>query len=498
MCNTYLPLCQLLHSVDGIFDVLAAATGASVHQIRLITCLIISYPLGNIFVRLPPKYKHYFSIFVTFIYFFPILHLYVAFAELLADILATYVIAKNWRSSSKTPWFIFFMIMSHLMVHHVIRVVWNTDADGAIDITGSQMVLTMKLTMFAWNVLDGTRPSEDLDKWQMEKRISTFPSLLEFLGFATLFPKHAHWSLLSTMHNTPTSSKAQLSNGWQLKPKSSRQIPPAANATRIKNGSRLVFPRHLREFSLLQPFGFLERSKYYAVWSLTEGACIITGLGISGMDPVTKQIQWEGAANVDILNLEFAPNFKIILDSWNMKTNVWLRECVYKRVTPKGKKPGFRSSMMTFGTSALWHGISPGYYLSFFTAGFLTTLARITRRTVRPLFLSPRHTTLKRVYDIAGTVFSIFVLNYIVVPFMTLTLSDSLIGWTRVAFYGHFLIWGGLVFFYTGGGKFFRLLETKMKEREIKRNAVAAGLTPKMEGNFMIPPPLDEVIPPPK
>ncbi|KAH8830963.1 hypothetical protein DL96DRAFT_1679214 [Flagelloscypha sp. PMI_526] len=137
--------------------------------------------------------------------------------------------------------------------------------------------------------------------------------------------------------------------------------------------------------------------------------------------PVTKQIQQEGAANVDILNLEFAPNFKIILDSWNMKTNVWLRECVYKRVTPKGKKPGFRSSMMTFGTSALW-----------------------------------------RVYDITGTVFSIFVLNYIVVPFMTLTLSefphrlDASPLSMAISLSG-----AALVFFYTGGGKFFRLLERR-------------------------------------
>jgi len=54
------------------------------------------------------------------------------------------------------------------------------------------------------------------------------------------------------------------------------------------------------------------------------------------------------------MEIEFPSNFKVLLDSWNMKTNVWLRECVYKRVTPKGKKPGFSSSMITFFTSAFW------------------------------------------------------------------------------------------------------------------------------------------------
>jgi hypothetical protein len=57
---------------------------------------------------------------------------------------------------------------------------------------------------------------------------------------------------------------------------------------------------------------------------------------------------------VKVLEIEFPSNFKVLLDSWNMKTNVWLRECVYKRVTPKGEKPGFRSSMITFFTSAFW------------------------------------------------------------------------------------------------------------------------------------------------
>jgi lysophospholipid acyltransferase len=46
------------------------------------------------------------------------------------------------------------------------------------------MVLTIKLTMFAWNAYDATRPTADLDKWQLEKRIATFPSLVEFFGFA--------------------------------------------------------------------------------------------------------------------------------------------------------------------------------------------------------------------------------------------------------------------------------------------------------------------------
>lgn len=110
-----------------------------------------------------------------------------------------------------------------------------------------------------------------------------------------------------------------------------------------------------------------------------QGASIQTGLGFSGFSASGSSL-WEGAANVNVFSIEFAPSVKVLLDSWNMKTNVWLRECMYKRVTPKGKKAGFRSSMLTFLTSAVWVRL---YFISRCLLKFTTllvTLARCLRR----------------------------------------------------------------------------------------------------------------------
>ena len=89
-----------------------------------------------------------------------------------------------------------------------------------------------------------------------------------------------------------------------------------------------------------------------------------------GYNPVTTR--YDASRNVRIRDIELAPNFKILFDSWNMNTNVWsvglisvrrcfcadevrrLRECIYKRVAREGKKPGFKSTQITFITSALW------------------------------------------------------------------------------------------------------------------------------------------------
>ncbi len=66
---------------------------------------------------------------------------------------------------------------------------------------------------------------------------------------------------------------------------------------------------------------------------------------------------WTSAANVVPSAIEIPSNFKVLLDSWNMKINVWLPECVYKRVTPKGKKPGFAPSVLRTRFDFLGFGI---------------------------------------------------------------------------------------------------------------------------------------------
>ena len=52
-----------------------------------------------------------------------------------------------------------FMFLLTVHCSHVIRVVYGLSYE-TIEVTGPQMVLTMKLTTFAWNVYDGRRPQE--------------------------------------------------------------------------------------------------------------------------------------------------------------------------------------------------------------------------------------------------------------------------------------------------------------------------------------------------
>ena len=121
--------------------------------------------------------------------------------------------------------------------------------------------------------------------------------------------------------------------------------------------------------------------------------------------------------------------------------------------------------MATFVTSAFWHGVEPGYYLAFFTAGLLSSIGKSFRHFVRPFFLptalapgSPVPTTSlpKRVYDAAGWFLVQITLNYTVAAFLLLKLDKCLFAWSRLNWYAHIMIFVAIAFFQAGGRRYLR------------------------------------------
>lgn len=211
---------------------------------------------------------------------------------------------------------------------------------------------------------------------------------------------------------------------------------------------------------------------------------IASGLGY---DPLTSS--WTRGRNVQIRAIETAESFKVLLDSWNCGTNYWLRECVYKRLARQGRKPGFKSTMATFVTSAFWHGFNPTYYITFLLGGFVQSLGRKVRTNVRPFFLAANYpllsgsektaaerTPLKRVYNFFSWLSVQLVLNFIVAPFMLLSVVPALEAWWRVSFYGLFMTFVPLGLFSLGLGKRLRKMQ--------KARAEKAGVNPETVEKF--------------
>jgi lysophospholipid acyltransferase len=402
---------------------LASLTGASVDErtlnhmpclpfTLLISCLVkllfiflLSYPLSGLLKRIPdskPWQKNIYSITISMVYLVGILDLWSGFWNLVFGAIAAYTIAATIVDPIM-PWVGFAVLMGHMSVSHLYR--QSVNQIGVIDITGAQMVLVMKLTAFCWNVHDGRMKDEDLTDFQRERAIRQLPGLLDYAGFVLFFPSlmagpafdyvdYAKY-ITTSMFDLPPGTDPAKAPPTRKK----RRIPRSGTPAMLKMATGLIWVLAFlllagkinNDFMLsdeflsygiftrifwLYLFGFTTRTKYYGVWNLTEGSCILAGIGYAGIDPQTGRANWDRLVNIKPFGVEFAQNTRAYLGSWNINTNNWLRNYIYLRVTPKGKKPGFRSTLATFLTSAFWHGFYPGYYLTFVMGALLQNIAQ--------------------------------------------------------------------------------------------------------------------------
>ncbi|KIM95007.1 hypothetical protein OIDMADRAFT_134806 [Oidiodendron maius Zn] len=457
----------MLPYINAPFEYVAGILGASPDELKLIFSFILSYPLAGLLKRVPdrrPELKNLLIIGVSLFYLVGLFDLWSGARSLAISSVAAYCIAA-YIQGPFMPWISFVFQMGFLSINQLTRQFLNDP--GVIDVTGAQMVLVMKLTTFCWNVADGRLPDKDLSDFQRERAIKQLPGIVDFAGYVLFFPSlfagptfdyvdYRRW-IETTLFEVP----AGVDPSRKPKTRKQRKIPRSGTpaAWKAATGAFWVFvylqlsanyyPQYLsgdeymkygflRRIFILHMLGFTTRTKYYGVWALTEGACILSGLGFKGVDPETGKVSWDRLMNVNPWGVEMAQNTRAYLGNWNINTNNWLRNYVYLRVTPRGKKPGFRASMATFITSAFWHGFYPGYYLSFVLASFVQTVAKNLRRYIRPFFLDPKTsqpTSYKIYYDIASYLTTQLTFSFVVCPFVTLTLSASLLVWSRVYFY---------------------------------------------------------------
>ncbi|KAI4181048.1 MAG: hypothetical protein L6R41_006849 [Letrouitia leprolyta] len=457
----------MLPFINIPFEYVASLVGASVDELKLIFSFLISYPLAGLLKRIPdvkPHQKNLFIIFVSLFYLIGLFDLWAGVRTLLVSSAGAYIIAK-YVDGSFMPWIAFVFLMGHMSISHIYRQFANTP--DKVDITGAQMVLVMKLTGFCWNVYDGRLKQDDLADFQKDRAILQLPGLLDFAGFVLFFPSlfagpsfdfvdYRRW-IETTMFELPKGADPKTAPRTRGQRKIPRSGTPATTKAMIGllwillflkfsswyNTSLVISDTYktyniLRRIWILEMLGFSTRMKYYGVWYLTEGACILSGLGYKGMDPKTGRHKWNRLENVNPWGIETAQNSRAYLENWNKNTNNWLRNYMYLRVTPKGKKPGFRAILATFITSAFWHGFYPGYYLSFLLAAFIQTVAKNFRRYVRPFFLTPdgqKPSRYKIYYDILSYLTTQTAFCFTTAPFVLLTLPASVLVWSRVYFY---------------------------------------------------------------
>ncbi|XP_064151080.1 lysophospholipid acyltransferase 2 isoform X4 [Loxodonta africana] len=157
------------------------------------------------------------------------------------------------------------------------------------------------------------------------------------------------------------------------------------------------------------------RPKYYFAWTLADAINNAAGFGFRGYDK-NGMARWDLISNLRIQQIEMSTSFKMFLDNWNIQTALWLKRVCYERAS-------FSPTIQTFILSAIWHGVYPGYYLTFLTGVLMTLAARAMRNNVRHYFIEPPQ--LKLFYDVITWIVTQIAISYTVVPFVLLSIKPS-------------------------------------------------------------------------
>ncbi|XP_066572321.1 lysophospholipid acyltransferase 2 [Amia ocellicauda] len=314
------------------------------------------------------------------------------------------------------------------------------------DFTGPMMIITQKITSLAFEIHDGmARKEEQLTPSQRSLAVRSMPSLLEYLSYNCNFmgilagPTCSYKDYITFIEGTAYYPQHLETNGKENgKYKQSDPSPKmdVIHKLSVCAISLLVFLTISRRFTVVHniddafiastPFYaqvvylylsmLATRPKYYFVWTLADAINNAAGFGFNGYNKDGTP-RWDLISNLRILDIEFATSFKMFLDNWNIQTALWLKRVCYERCP-------YNPTAATFLLSAMWHGVYPGYYITFLTGILMTLAARAIRHNVRQYFLaSSKH---KLVYDVmtwAGTQVAI---SYTVVPFVLLSVQPSL------------------------------------------------------------------------
>lgn len=437
---------------------LSEAIGFDEETLSYTLGMFLCYPLGFIMAMLPyGKIRHLFSFLLgAFLLQFTIGKQWIHHMITSLVCYAMFLVFPTKMNKTIVPVFLMaYCTAGHLHRQFVNYLGWD------LDFTGSQMVLTMKLYAFAFNLYDGEQNAKGKGDRAAKKcagvAIEKLPGILEFLGysfnFATILAGPAYE--YKVYADACDGSKLFDKDGKPLG-KTSNILPTlkpflgslfCLGAFVIGNGMFPLLdpndpqnnlPVVVTEEFLMKPWIhrycytwvalFFIRQKYYFAWKNAEGASNIWYAGFEGFDKDGKEIGWEHSNNVDIFDFETAPDVKTLSAAWNKKTANWLGRYVYMRTGG--------SLVATYGLSAFWHGFYPGYYFFFLSVPALTIVERMAKKKVGSRFKPGKWTP----YGIFTILATSFLVEYMVIPFQLLAFDWALLAWKSHYFIGHILV----------------------------------------------------------
>ncbi|XP_043528844.1 lysophospholipid acyltransferase 5 [Frieseomelitta varia] len=377
-----------------------------------------------------------------------------------ATVYVTYRVLKRLGGSSLSVIIIFIFNMAYLLCGYYMT---STD-DYDIKWTMPQCVLALRLIGLSFNLLDGQKSEEKLSASQKQVALKEQPTFLEIAAF-TYFPGsflvgpqfsmkryldyvHGRYTLIDKDSN---SVKEEIELHDCIIPGISRMFLGFIYLICYQLGTSYIPNQYLlstefqeqtffKRLFIIGFWGHVNLYKYISCWLLAEGVCTIFGLTYNGKNKDGRPL-WNGCENVKLLKFETASHFNDYILSFNINTNTWCAEYIYKRLKFLGSK--IYSQFFTLVFLAVWHGFHSGYYLCFFLEFVITfaekDLTQILTKQQKLQSLLKNHPALQILTRILMMMHTFVFMGYSLICFIFLSYSRYTHVYSSVYYCGHII-----------------------------------------------------------
>ncbi|XP_022668727.1 lysophospholipid acyltransferase 5-like [Varroa jacobsoni] len=356
----------------------ASVLGCTPAALRLLIGVLLGYPLAVVYRwyvhKLVPNAQHiFFTVtglaLIIFNYRWDSLHS-------LTNIVVVYVFMRMAGRTLAGLAATFIFSLGYLLMGYLFTATDNYD----IKWTMPHCILCLRLIGVAFDYYDGG--AKDLSKLPPDLQATALdkvPSPLEMLGHSYYFggcmvgPQFSMRRYQDFVQGTLwPSQKTEIANSVSYS--MSRLIMGLIMMAFYQIGAIYVNDKvilseeYLTQWSwcarwlFLGLFGTITLHKYVACWLMAEGSCALSGLSYNGRNAHGIN-QWNGLQNIWVWRFEMTTNFDGFIRAFNINTNKWVAQYIYKRLKFLGNKNV--SHIVALGFLALWHGFHMGYYICF-------------------------------------------------------------------------------------------------------------------------------------
>ena len=372
---------------DEISESLSKIIGAPGNQISLIITMLCIIPFSflNYFIHGKNKRLLY-SLILGFFFQYSIYKLNTI--HILISAIITYLFIKYF-GRKYSAFYVFIGSLIYLSYLHIKRMFREFEGWKIDDPTTIYMMSICKFSSLAFSYEDGEKDEKDFkNSHHKEYRVINQPTLLEVLSFVYFYPTAIvgpsieYKDFINFICESDCYSRLQdnifyiIGTGFLYFIGSFACMAFYAIVSQKLPVSRVVeedFGKHNLLYVLAYIYCCIPavRARYYSGWLLSYSTVIFTGAAYTEKkDKSGKLVKTlEKGCYGSIATCEWAINPRYSMIDWNNTIHLWLKYNVLTRVINIDRKP-FKNnwglaSLLTFVSSAVWHGFYLTYYLTF-------------------------------------------------------------------------------------------------------------------------------------